>query len=608
VGHPLNPRIRTALLVLLPLMAAAVVVRQARPFAIVSDDHSYYGIATSAARAARNGMEGGVGAAIGAFSRACSVKGDLPPHISRKRPLLLWVWSAAYLAGGDRGLVWVWRAFYLLLIGALFLVMRQRSSTVVASAAACAVAVAPAMQGLLSWMSCSTYLVSYPLLLLGAWALRAGPGAVPTAAGLTALVLAMLSREVAFLLVPTAVAADVWCAGRRRLACSLPILAAVTWIALPAEDRSILGAMLSDPWLVLRASLTVILGHAASLTRNVGLLLMGMLTIMVSPRRRVALAFVLAMLLVPGLALLAPIALLVVSSRSRNSIPGIVWAAVAVLSLCLYGTFTSRYAVEPLLGCALAIAPTLRPRRGHAIALGALLAWQLLVCLAPDTIYRWVPLRAVATMLDKRFEPLAAVTAIREREWVTFAGRTREPWDIMRDWSVLSQEGIPEDRVSSSSKYLRLGHSLDLHCPHVDDLIASRDALWEWNVWYWRVPPPQKAGVHVYGPDPWSVHAGIPRNHTRCRRVVPIPAPTPSMERRGAISQWLADAPELMNPPRVHAWLGEVWDNEEGCPDDRWQSSFREQELGRLLVRDDGWLDAGELAYLREHVRRGRAG
>jgi hypothetical protein len=88
--------------------------------------------------------------------------------------------------------------------------------------------------------------------------------------------------------------------------------------------------------------------------------------------------------------------------------------------------------------------------------------------------------------------------------------------------------------------------------------------------------------------------------------VVPVPALVPAVERQRAINEWLADAPEVMNRRQVRSWLREVWESERGCPDDLRESSFREQELGRLLVRDDGWLDVGELAYLR-HMRRSPA-
>ncbi|MBN1424002.1 hypothetical protein JXA88_05530 [Candidatus Fermentibacteria bacterium] len=609
MGDFLRPRLESVLLALLPLtVAATVVLRQARPFSVVSDDHSYYGIATSAARATRDGLAEGPAIAVREFFRACSVSGQLPPHISRKRPLLLWVWSAAYLAGGNLGLVWAWRVLYVLTMVLLYLVLRIHCSPRIAAAAAATVAAAPAVQGLLAWMSCSTYLVSYSLLLLGIWILRSRRGNAATVAGVAALVLSLLSREVMFLLVPTAVAVDLWISGRRRLACAMPFLAASAWLLLPGEDRSVLGSLLTDPWLVVRSSVTVIMGHAASLVRNTGLLLTGATAVFVSRRRIMPLAFVAAALVAPGAAIVIPIVLLA-SCRGAKSLPGVVWAAVATLSLCLYGTFTSRYAMEPLLGCVLAVAPAFPCplRRSHGIALIALVAWHLLVCLAPDLAYRWPPLRSAATIADKRFESLALVNALRENEWVSFASRARTPWEVMPEWSVLSRDGTPEDRVSSSGPYLRLGYGLNLHCPQIDDVIISRTRMWEWNVWYWRVIPPRKgAGIHVQGPEPWCVHAEpSPVTHDRCRQVVPSPAPAPIVMRRHAFDQWCADTPELMNPQRVRCWLTEVWDSEEGCPDDRWRSSFRELELGRLLIRDDGWLDASELAYLRRYTRRG---
>lgn len=611
MGHSLTNRLTPLLFALLPLTAAvAVILRQAQPFAVRSDDHSYYGIATRAAAASRAASAHGIGPALAAFFRTTSVKGEIPPHISRKRPLLPWVWTGAVLAAGDKGLVWTWRGCYLLVVVALFLVLAPRSSPAVAAMAATVYAVSPAVQGLLSWMSCSTYLVAYPLLLGGMWVLCGHRSRLATAAGLSMLVLAMLAREVAFLLVPTAVAMDVWRAGRRRLACAMPVLAAAVWLVLPGEDRSVLGTMLTDPALVARASLTVIMGHAASLMRNVGLLLVGASLVLIPRRKALSLAGVAAALLIPGLALWAPVALLAATARSRESLPGIVWAVVTVLSLCLYGTFTSRYAVEPLVGMALAVAPAIPRTAGNALtlSLSLLVAWQTALGLAPDTVQRWAPLRFVASSVDTRFEPLATVAAVREHDWVTFAGRAPEPWRVAHDWSVVSPEGIPQDRVSRSGPFMRLGSGVSLHCHQIDDVVFTRETMWEWNVWYWRVVPPRKgAGVHVEGADPWSVHAGTNfRGHARCLRVVPLSASPPLVHRRAAIDAWMKDAPEIMNPSRVRQWLNEVWESEKGCPEDRRRSSFVEQEVGRLLIRDDGWLDHGELAFLRRI--RGREG
>jgi hypothetical protein len=41
------------------------------------------------------------------------------------------------------------------------------------------------------------------------------------------------------------------------------------------------------------------------------------------------------------------------------------------------------------------------------------------------------------------------------------------------------------------------------------------------------------------------------------------------------------------------------------CLADLASAPFPELEMGRLLIRDDGWLDLMELSYLRERVRSG---
>ncbi|MCU0612641.1 MAG: hypothetical protein MUE60_12750, partial [Candidatus Eisenbacteria bacterium] len=285
-----------------------------------------------------------------------------------------------------------------------------------------------------------------------------------------------------------------------------------------------------------------------------------------------------------------------------------IWASVTILSLCLYGTFTSRYAMEPLLGLALAVAPSLAQRGMSLIrwCLGPLVVGHLVLCLAPDLVYRWPPLRTVVTVADQRFGSLAALTRWREGEWESFAGRATGPWEPIPNRAMVSGDGMPEGRVARSGDYLRMGYGISLHCPPAGDTVIRRDGMWEWNVWYWRVVPFGKtSGIHVLDPAPWSVHPGTREyDHRRCRRVISSPPVERAMSAPESINEWLADIPELMNRGRVRAWLGEVWASEEGCPVPLRPSSFREQELGRLLVRDDGWLDDGELAYVRRHARR----
>jgi hypothetical protein len=81
----------------------------------------------------------------------------------------------------------------------------------------------------------------------------------------------------------------------------------------------------------------------------------------------------------------------------------------------------------------------------------------------------------------------------------------------------------------------------------------------------------------------------------------------PPLGRSRASTHWRAGSSELIDRSSVDAWLDEVWRREAERQDPTTvftSGSFLELELGRLLVGDDGWLDTGELHYLREKARR----
>jgi hypothetical protein len=125
-------------------------------------------------------------------------------------------------------------------------------------------------------------------------------------------------------------------------------------------------------------------------------------------------------------------------------------------------------------------------------------------------------------------------------------------------------------------------------------------------MWYWRIMPPKKGGGVLVkaGEHSWSVSANPGRIvQKRMLQIAERPIPYPLVPRARALNAWLADIPELNDRERARAWLAEIWKSESECDTSVVGHSFVEQELGRLLLRDDGWLDEGELMYLRIQVR-----
>jgi hypothetical protein len=294
------------------LLSVLVLVRQARPFRIVSDDVSYYTIAKNTAHAARAAYETeGLVSGFRAFAQGCSVTKPLPAHVNEKRPALLWVWSTAYLLAGDQGLMWAWRMLYLVTIIGLFLVLWRLSNHLIASILAGVVAVAPATQGLLAWMACSTYLVSYPALLLGLLLLTQRRRGM-TALGILFLAVGMASREVALLLVASAVTIHVYLSGRKRVASMLPLLAALLWLVLPNTSRSTVTVLGRDPAIFLRGAGLVVAAESAGIMRNLGLVFSVIVMLCVKPKwAPLSVALGLLSLVIPAVSLLIPPTLLV---------------------------------------------------------------------------------------------------------------------------------------------------------------------------------------------------------------------------------------------------------------------------------------------------------
>jgi|GEM_PF-2999488 len=600
------------LLIVWPLLlATAVLIRQSHPFRVKSDDHAYYQLAKNNAAAARDSAKiGGFHEGFKAFRDGCSIKNDLPAHVHRKRPVLIWVWSGVYLIAGNQGLVWTWRFLFLLLILSLFLLLGHLSSPLIAAVLAGIVAVAPATQGLLSWMACSTYLVSYPFLLLGTLILYKKRGRLNTLAGLALLIVALLSREVAFLIVFGAISLLLYQEGRRYLAIIIPILAILTWFSIPGQGRSALGTFQEDPTIFIRGAFLVAAAELSSIVRNLGLLILIPLTVLLSRELRVmGIIIALCAIFFVPVQWILPLIIAAFSVRySRRRIFGFVWMLVVIAAMCLYGHFSSRYAFEPLLGLVLTLAPALVHFRKRIIYfLSPFIVWFTVVSLVPDMVYSSSVVRDASNYVDQRFRSLHSVTSLRHREYCSFAGRVDGGW-VHRDDLRISTERGSKTRgfVWVSPDFMRGGNAPNLHCRIMDHVVFNTEKIWEWNVWYWRIIPGKKnRGIHVDLPgNTWDVHSvNNVTNHDRCMFITLNTRPVIINKRINAERFWLADTPELNNPGRTRSWLRKIWKTEKGCHADLEASSFQILELGRLLIRDDGWLDLLELHYLESMER-----
>ena len=140
------------------------------------------------------------------------------------------------------------------------------------------------------------------------------------------------------------------------------------------------------------------------------------------------------------------------------------------------------------------------------------------------------------------------------------------------------------------------------------DIIFTKQGIWEWRESWGAVIPAKGSSLKVrLGTEQWSVRisekpprSDIPITVTN-GEVVDWPPP-----RNRAIHNWLSHIPELNDRDAATAWLREVWNQEalEPISPNRLSAhSFVELELGKLLLRDDGWLDRGELGWLRTYAR-----
>jgi hypothetical protein len=583
-------------------LGVLVMVRQAHPFRLASDDVSYHSVAQDVSRQAAAALDSeGVWEAASGIVRALSF--DLPVRANRSRPLVVWLWSLAYMIAGDPGVVWLWRAAFLGMLLALVFFVARLSSWPAAGMIVGALTVSPVTQGLLAWLSCAGYILVCLTLLLAAW-LVVRSRSTGSAVGATLLaVAAVLSRESGYVLVPCFVALCAWRAGRRKLAAILVLLPVVLWFVLRPDPH----AASADLRLAVRSAALVLAGVSASVTRNLGLLLLGVSLAFLWPFRTWLLVPLIPLSLVSDhFQLILPVLVLVASAgRNRHAVPGVAWTIAATGMVLPLGHFLSRYAFEPLVGLALAVAPGLAGvlRRSRALVLVPVMLWHSGVCLFPDVVGSSSVARTVSHWIDQRYRALELVTRVREGEWVTFGGRVGQDWTFVeRAALVYGRTGTWVAPVWRAGPLWRGGVALGLHTPGVTHVVFDRDMIWQWTGWHWRPPAPEKPwGVHVELPgERWSVHPGTyPDSHSRCLWLVQRRVPAS----RGGFSQaaetWLERVPEVHDAVSVTAWLREVWGAENMSPGTLVPSTFVELELGRMLLRDDGWLDRTELTWLR---------
>ncbi len=593
------------------LLGVLAVIREAHPFRLASDDFPYHKVAEHASLRATTALSSsGLWVAASEFVSALSA--DLPVRANRSRPLVVWVWSVGYLIGGDQGVVWTWRILFLLMLLALLVFAARISSWFAAGVVTGIVAVAPVTQGLLAWMSCAGYLLVCLLTLLAARVTVVGRSSVATVFGILLSALAVLSRESGYVLIPCFAAFCAWRGGRRRLSGILLLLPLVLWLLVRPDPHSALGRAWSDPALASRSALLILGGTAASIVRNVGLLVLLALLGATWPFRRWLLGIVVVLSLASShFQLVLPLLLVLTAVHTaRDSSLGLVWTVVTTGVVILLGHFLSRYAFEPLVGLSLAVAPAIHSHFGRArrLALIPFVLWHTGTSLYPDALHESAILREFSFRLDQRYSALGLITRMRTAEWVTFAGRTGGDWDLLDQATlVYGRDRVAPAPIWRADGYWRGGAALGLHRPGATHVVFDREKIWDWTGWHWALRPPSKPwGVHVNLPgEGWSVHPrSRPRNHRRCLRVVGGRISVPATQRSEAITLWLERVPELNDTTAAAQWLSEVWEIEEGCSLSLELPTFQELALGRMLLRDDGWLDVTERAWLITRLRQ----
>jgi hypothetical protein len=435
-------------------------------------------------------------------------------------------------------------------------------------------------------------------------------------AALVFLSLGVWSREIAFVLVPGAIGVHIFAHGNRRVAFVLPGLCILLWLLLQTRVPWQIGGATGDLPLFARGAVVTTMANLATFVRSTGLLLLISLLAVVWPFRLLFfLPFCLLSLIAWQVLLLMPILVMITAClETKKAMLGSVWAALSIMAVMFYGHFTSRYTVELLLGFAFCVAPALAcvPQK-RLLLLIPLILFHVATGFWPDAVHHYEATRGLAFALDRRFQVLEHVTQVRAHDWLTFTGRARQEWIPVREAAALLGEtdslGEP---VWRSGEYWRISRPFLLSSYHrasLHDIVFSKHGIWEWRESWGAVIPAKGSTIKVrLGAEQWSVRVSEkpPRDDVPITitdgEVAAWPPPRPR-----AINNWLSHIPELNDRQAAAAWLREVWNQEVSRRNSANQlsaDSFVELELGKLFLRDDGWLDEGELAWLRSHTRR----
>jgi len=391
----------------------------------------------------------------------------------------------------------------------------------------------PPVAGLLAWTSHLNLVLGLVLATAG---LRLVLGFVRGGAraglwlGIPLLLAAMLTRETELFVIPAILAAAALAAGPlRELGCWRRLGPALLFLAVPLllwclpafRARSGGGVPFADPALTWHLARITFLAQAGTVLKALAWFLLLPLALVrpgggeagglsVAGGRAGLLVLVVAvavLFLLPGgtvhvwLLVLALSAALFTAGGAVTT--GLVWAAAAGLPILIYGAFAGRYAVEPLFGLCLALAPLLgaavaglsrhRGRWASAALLGLLL-FQLLFNICPDTLTGVVGKPGLLRRSGHWGEALVRSAELRAAAFDTFAGRVPGGWRQVKGWRHLPN---PDDPSASrtlflwhdpAGRYLRLG---TFYSPMEPEQAIWAVALegkrsWEWNRWFWR--------------------------------------------------------------------------------------------------------------------------
>lgn len=362
--------------------------------------------------------------------------------------------------------------------------------------------------------------------------------------GFPLLLAALLTRETELFVIPVVLTAAALRAGPSREIKSWrrlgPVLfylslALLLWNIPSFRARSGSGVTMVDIPLTLQLVRVTFLVQAGTILKSLGwFLLLALVLVRPSsgkpglsvsgggPGLILLILSALTLLIVPGGMLHVILITLLLAAAAltgnRTVTLGLIWAAAAGLPILVYGAYAGRYAVEPLFGLCLALAPLLgetwngllRNRKGEArgridlrraacAALFTMVAVQLVFNCWPDALFKAVPKPGLLRRSGHWGECLVRAGEVRATAFTSFAGRVPGGWQLVNGWHQ-SMDSEADDASAQQtlflwrdpqSRYLRLG---TYYSPMEPDLpiwalTAEGGRSWEWNRWFWRSAP-----------------------------------------------------------------------------------------------------------------------